>query len=154
LLFGHIRRPGRGANGMAIGIGRNPKTDHSDALRPKFERQIFQKCLDRPESCADGRRTLDVARAGLPVSPMITPECCLTMWRAAERAVMMQDFTTVDSATMYSSMVRSSACFAVPYSVALGPMTLNTMSTPPALSMTLSTYVCTAVSSRASTALA
>jgi hypothetical protein len=34
---------------------------------------------------------------------------------------------------MYSTMTRSNAGFAVPYSVALGPMTLNTMLTPPAL---------------------
>jgi hypothetical protein len=42
---------------------------------------------------------------------------------------------------MYSTMTRSNAGFAVPYSVALGPMTLNTMLTPPALSTTPSTYV-------------
>ena len=53
-------------------------------------------------------------RAGLPVIPTITPEPCLIISRAAFFAVIIRDFAIVDNAAMYSSIVRSTACFPPP----------------------------------------
>src|SRR5215472_96778 len=80
---------------------------------------------------------------------MITPECCFTMWRAAARAVMNCDFTTVVSGTINSSIARSTAFFPFPYSFTRGPTALNTMSMLPVCFMMQSMYSLTAASSRA-----
>ena len=72
------------------------------------------------------------------------------MWRAAARAVMKRDFTTVVSAVMNSSIGNSTAFFVFPYSLARGPVASTTISILLVCFTMLSMQALTAASSRAS----
>ena len=65
------------------------------------------------------------------MTKMITPECCLIIWRAAAREVTKRDLTIVASGTMNSSIGKSTAFFPFPYSLARGPAASRVMSILP-----------------------
>ena len=74
-----------------------------------------------PKRCANCVRARQVRPNRATVTTIITPACCLIIWRAAARAVMKRDLTRVSSGTRNPSTGKSTANL-VPYSLASGPV--------------------------------
>ena len=86
MVLGDVQPADDGIHGIpdesAVNVGNGSKAHHADTEWADLESKICGKILDGAECCA-AVAPGTCARAGLPVTKIMTPERRLIMWRAA-----------------------------------------------------------------------